>query len=134
VRSADADGNGVLDHLQKSLPKAEHLEKARFECFSRLSGGQQQQLAITRALVTQPTLLLLDEPTEGIQPSIMLDIEESIHRLKQEGRMAILLVEQYLNFTRRLADHIYVMEQGTIVLEGKMQELPEEAVKRYLAI
>jgi len=99
-----------------------------------LSGGQQQQLAIARALVTQPTLLLLDEPTEGIQPSIILDIEESIQRLKQEGHMAILLVEQYLDFARRLADHIYVMEQGTIVLEGKMQELQEDAVKRYLAI
>ena len=99
-----------------------------------LSGGQQQQLAIARALVTQPTLLLLDEPTEGIQPSIILDIEESIQRLKQEGRMAILLVEQYLDFARRLADHIYVMEQGTIALEGRMQELQEDAVKRYLAI
>jgi urea transport system ATP-binding protein len=99
-----------------------------------LSGGQQQQLAIARALVTQPTLLLLDEPTEGIQPSIILDIEESIQRLKQEGRMAILLVEQYLDFARRLADSIYVMEQGTIVLDGKMQELEEDAVKRYLAI
>ena len=99
-----------------------------------LSGGQQQQLAIARALVTQPMLLLLDEPTEGIQPSIILDIEESIHRLKQEGRMAILLVEQYLDFARRLADHIYVMEQGTMVLEGKMQELQEDVVKRYLAV
>lgn len=99
-----------------------------------LSGGQQQQLAIARALVTQPTLLLLDEPTEGIQPSIILDIEESIHRLKQEGRMAILLVEQYLEFARRLADHIYVMEQGAIVLEGNLQALQEDAVKRYLAV
>jgi urea transport system ATP-binding protein len=99
-----------------------------------LSGGQQQQLAIARTLVTQPTLLLLDEPTEGIQPSIILDIEESIQRLKQEGRMAILLVEQYLDFARRLADHICVMEQGTIVLEGKIQELEEDAVKRYLAV
>jgi urea transport system ATP-binding protein len=99
-----------------------------------LSGGQQQQLAIARALVMQPTLLLLDEPTEGIQPSIILDIEESIHRLKQEGRMAILLVEQYLDFARRLADYLYVMEQGTMVLEGKMQALQEDVVKRYLAV
>ena len=99
-----------------------------------LSGGQQQQLAIARALVTQPTLLLLDEPTEGIQPSIILDIEASIQRLKQEGHMAILLVEQYLEFARRLADQICVMEQGAIVLEGRMHELPEDAVKRYLAI
>jgi urea transport system ATP-binding protein len=99
-----------------------------------LSGGQQQQLAIARALVTEPTLLLLDEPTEGIQPSIILDIEESIHRLKQEGRMGILLIEQYLDFARRLADHIYVMDQGRIVLDGKLQELQEDVVRRYLAV
>ncbi|MBM3222234.1 MAG: urea ABC transporter ATP-binding subunit UrtE [Candidatus Tectomicrobia bacterium] len=99
-----------------------------------LSGGQQQQLAIARALVTEPTMLLLDEPTEGIQPSIILDIEEAIHRLKQEGRMGILLVEQYLDFARRLADYVYVMDQGRIVLEGKLQELEEDMVRRYLAI
>ena len=99
-----------------------------------LSGGQQQQLAIARALITEPTLLLLDEPTEGIQPSIILDIEASIQRLKQEGRMGILLVEQYLDFARRLADHVYVMDQGRIVLDGKMHELQEEMIKRYLAV
>jgi urea transport system ATP-binding protein len=99
-----------------------------------LSGGQQQQLAIARALVTQPTLLLLDEPTEGIQPSIILDIEAAIQRLKQEGHMAILLVEQYLDFARRLADQIFVMDHGTIVLEGRLHELPEDVVKRYLAV
>lgn len=99
-----------------------------------LSGGQQQQLAIARALVTQPTLLLLDEPTEGIQPSIILEIEASIQRLKQEGQIAILLVEQYLDFARRLADQIFVMDQGSIVLEGRLDALEEEAVQRYLAI
>ena len=99
-----------------------------------LSGGQQQQLAIARALITEPTVLLLDEPTEGIQPSIILDIEESIQLLKQEGHMGILLVEQYLDFARRLADHVYVMDQGRIVLDGKMHELHEETVKRYLAV
>jgi urea transport system ATP-binding protein len=99
-----------------------------------LSGGQQQQLAIARALVTQPTLLLLDEPTEGIQPSIILEIEAAIQRLKQEGHMAILLVEQYLDFARRLADQVFVMDQGSIVLEGRLDELQEDAVKRYLAI
>src|ERR671924_164403 len=98
-----------------------------------LSGGQQQQLAIARALVTRPTLLLLDEPTEGIQPSIILEIEDVIRRIKETGQMSILLVEQYVDFARRLADYVYVMEKGSIVLAGKIQDLSEADVKRYLA-
>jgi urea transport system ATP-binding protein len=99
-----------------------------------LSGGQQQQLAIARALVTRPSLLLLDEPTEGIQPSIILEIEHVIRQIKETGRMSILLVEQYLDFARRLADYVYVMEKGAMVLEGRLQDLQEDAVKRYLAV
>jgi urea transport system ATP-binding protein len=98
-----------------------------------LSGGQQQQLAIARTLVTRPTLLLLDEPTEGIQPSIIIEIEDVIRRMKEAGKMSILLVEQYVDFARRLADYVYVMEKGSIVLAGKIQELSEADVKRYLA-
>jgi urea transport system ATP-binding protein len=98
-----------------------------------LSGGQQQQLAIARALITRPALLLLDEPTEGIQPSIILEIEQVIRRLKDTGQIAILLIEQYVDFARRLADYVYVMEKGSIVLEGKIQEIPDDDVKRYLA-
>lgn len=98
-----------------------------------LSGGQQQQLAIARALLTQPRLLLLDEPTEGIQPSVILEIEQIIRRLKASGQMSILLVEQYVDFAGRLADYVYVMEKGAIVLEGKLQEMAEADVKRYLA-
>jgi urea transport system ATP-binding protein len=98
-----------------------------------LSGGQQQQLAIARALLARPHLLLLDEPTEGIQPSIILEIEHVIRRLKEAGQMAILLVEQYVDFAARLADYVYVMEKGTMVLSGKLQEMTEADVKRYLA-
>ena len=98
-----------------------------------LSGGQQQQLAIARALVTRPSLLLLDEPTEGIQPSIILEIEDIIRRIRDSGQVSILLVEQYVAFAQRLADYVYVMEQGHIVLDGKIDALAEADVKRYLA-
>lgn len=98
-----------------------------------LSGGQQQQLAIARALVTRPALLLLDEPTEGIQPSIISEIAEVIQQLKQTGHLAMLLVEQYVDFARRLADYVYVMEQGAVALEGQLDNMSEADVRRYLA-
>jgi urea transport system ATP-binding protein len=99
-----------------------------------LSGGQQQQLAIARALVTEPKLLLLDEPTEGIQPSIIQEIEEVIVRLKAQGQVTILLVEQYLEFAWRLADAFYMMEKGSIVAHGEIAELTEDVVKQYLTV
>lgn len=99
-----------------------------------LSGGQQQQLAIARALVTRPKLLLLDEPTEGIQPSVIAQIAEVINRLREQGDMAILLVEQYLEFAWRLADSYYVMEKGMIVTQGSTKELTVAAVKKHLTV
>jgi urea transport system ATP-binding protein len=99
-----------------------------------LSGGEQQQLAIARALVTEPKLLLLDEPTEGIQPSIIDEIEDVVARLKARGNLSILLVEQYLEFAWRLADVYYIMAKGAIAAHGKMAELEEDMVKRYLTV
>ena len=99
-----------------------------------LSGGQQQQLAIARALVTKPRLLVLDEPTEGIQPSIIKDIGRVIALLRQRGEMAILLVEQYYDFARELAQDIAVMDRGDIVLQGPAGSLDEDEVRRRLSV
>jgi urea transport system ATP-binding protein len=99
-----------------------------------LSGGQQQQLAIARALVTGPQLLVLDEPTEGIQPSIIKDIERVIRDLAARGDMAILLVEQYFEFARALADTYVVMDRGEVVLSGLTRDMVEANVRRYLTV
>jgi urea transport system ATP-binding protein len=99
-----------------------------------LSGGQQQQLAIGRALALAPRLLILDEPTEGIQPSIIKDIERAIRALAAAGDMAILLVEQYYDFARSLADQYLVMERGEIVARGRGADMERDAVKRLLAV
>ena len=99
-----------------------------------LSGGQQQQLAIARALITRPKLLVLDEPTEGIQPSIIKDIGRVIALLRGRGEMAILLVEQYYDFARELAQYIGVMDRGEIVLAGGAGELDEQDVRRRLSV
>ena len=99
-----------------------------------LSGGQQQQLSIARALVMKPRLIVLDEPTEGIQPSIIKDIGRVIALLRSRGDMAILLVEQYFDFARELAQTMVVMDRGDIVLSGRREDLDEADVRRRLSV
>jgi urea transport system ATP-binding protein len=99
-----------------------------------LSGGQQQQLAIARALLADPQVLILDEPTEGIQPSIIKDIERVIRLLRERGDMAILLCEQYFDFAKALADQFVVLSRGAVVAQGGPAEIDSEDVRRHLAI
>jgi urea transport system ATP-binding protein len=122
---------GVLDEVLDVFPRLRPLlsRPAGF-----LSGGQQQQLAIARALVTRPKLLILDEPTEGIQPSIVSEIEDVIEQLHRERGLAVLLVEQYLDFAMRLADRFTVLDAGVVVREGAGRDLAEPEVQRLLAV
>jgi urea transport system ATP-binding protein len=99
-----------------------------------LSGGQQQQLAIGRALVTDPKLLILDEPTEGIQPNIVADIGSIVRRLNQEMGLTVLLVEQKLPFARKVADRFCLLDRGRAVATGVMAELNEELIQQYLTV
>jgi urea transport system ATP-binding protein len=99
-----------------------------------LSGGQQQQLAIGRALMSEPQLLILDEPTEGIQPSIIRDIGRTLRQLVDEMGMTVLLVEQYYDFARELADRYWVMSRGEIVAGGAGSEMDEHGVRELIAV
>ncbi|MCD0453520.1 urea ABC transporter ATP-binding subunit UrtE [Actinocorallia sp. API 0066] len=138
----------VQENLQVTLEATRHRDRKALdealEAFPRLvpllkrkagflSGGQQQQLAIARALVTRPKMLILDEPTEGIQPNIVLEIEEAIERLHASG-LAILLVEQYLELALRLADRFVILEGGSVVHAGEKDDLRDERVGRMLAV
>lgn len=132
-------GFAAIERRQRSLPpEIFELFPVLKTMLSRrggdLSGGQQQQLAIGRALVTKPRLLILDEPTEGIQPSIIKHIATVIEHLKARGDMAIVLVEQYFEFARDLADRIFVMDRGEVVLQGTTDSLEETEVRRLLTV
>jgi urea transport system ATP-binding protein len=122
--------SAAVDEALELFPRLKPMlrRKAGF-----LSGGQQQQLAIARALITRPRLLVLDEPTEGIQPSIIEEIEEAIAAL-HAGGLSILLVEQYLDFALRLADSFVILERGEVVRTGSKSELHDESVRRLLAV
>ena len=99
-----------------------------------LSGGQQQQLAIARSLLTRPKLLILDEPTEGIQPNIIDQIGDAIRMLRAEGSMSILLVEQYLEFCRELGDDFAILERGAVAASGPMTTLSQDTVREFLTV
>ena len=121
----------ALDHAYTIFPILKQFGK---RVAGTLSGGQQQQLAFARVLVRKPDLLLLDEPTEGIQPSIMQEIEELILRLREEGKMTILLVEQFLDFALNVGNYFYVMETGAIVMQGESGHFDAEAAKEFLSV
>ena len=111
-----------------------NLSKMYKRLGGNLSGGQQQQLAIARALVGNPRILLLDEPTEGIQPSIIQDIEKALHTIMERGKMTIILVEQNLNFAQRLADEYCIFNRGSIVYQGSKSDLTDDYIKKHLTV
>jgi urea transport system ATP-binding protein len=125
------DDRKVPDEVFELFPVLQSMLRRRG---GDLSGGQQQQLAIGRALTMRPRLLVLDEPTEGIQPSVIKDIGRAITFLRQRGDMAILLVEQYLDFAHELADDFAVMDRGEIVLSGTRETFDAEAVRRHMTV
>jgi len=147
-KAADKDG---LDRVYALFPVLKEMLSRKGGV---LSGGQQQQLAIGRALLTRPKLLILDEPTEGIQPSIIEHIGDTLRKLKseglqenpqeevinavktlkKEGSLAILLVEQYVDFCREVADRFYAMDRGAVVISGKIDALTDDVVKKHLQV
>ncbi|QPF32056.1 urea ABC transporter ATP-binding subunit UrtE [Acinetobacter lwoffii] len=121
----------VPEHLYEIFPVLEEMKHRRG---GDLSGGQQQQLAIARALASEPRVLILDEPTEGIQPSIIKDIGRVIRKLADGGEMAIVLVEQFYDFAEELADGYTVMARGQVVAHGVSSEMPEKGIRELVAI
>jgi len=126
-----ASGQHAYERVLELFPVLRQMLRRRG---GDLSGGQQQQLAFGRALILEPTLLLLDEPTEGIQPNIVQEIGDLIVRLNRELGLTVLLVEQKLPLARRVADRFYVLDKGRAVADGAMSDLDDTLVRRYLTV
>ena len=126
-----AKANGQVDRVLQLFPVLKEMLQRKGGV---LSGGQQQQLAIARALLTSPKILILDEPTEGIQPNIIDQIGETLLKIKKEGQISILLVEQYLDFCLEVGDSFYIMDRGSIVVEGPISKLSEDLVREHLTV
>lgn len=126
-----AEQQEAIEDVYELFPMVKQM---RNRMAGSLSGGQQQQLAIARTLVRRPALVLLDEPTEGIQPSIVEEIERVIHELKVQRGIAVLLIEQFLDFALSVADYCYVMEKGRIVSEGAASDLNEDVIREHLSV
>ena len=131
---ARGDRQAPTDAVEEMYALFPVVKQMRARTAGTLSGGQQQQLALARALVRRPKLLVLDEPTEGIQPSIMLEIEDLILSLKARKQISILLVEQFLDFALGVASYHYIMETGTIVRQGPIEAFDHAAAREYLAV
>ena len=126
-----AAGRDRLDEVYELFPVVKDMLARKGGV---LSGGQQQQLAIGRAILTNPKLLILDEPTEGIQPSIIDQIEDAIHMLKKRGNLSIILVEQYLDFAKAASDEFFILDRGSVVLSGESEELTSEVIDKHLTV
>jgi len=126
-----AKANGQVDRVLELFPILKDMLQRKGGV---LSGGQQQQLAIARALLTNPKILILDEPTEGIQPNIIDQIGETLLKIKKEGKLSILLVEQYLDFCLNVGDSFCIMDRGAVVAQGPIHSLNDEIVKRHLTV
>ncbi|WP_445117127.1 urea ABC transporter ATP-binding subunit UrtE [Acinetobacter sp. WZC-1] len=131
AKFSGAKTSKVPEHLYEIFPVLEEMKHRRG---GDLSGGQQQQLAIARALASEPRVLILDEPTEGIQPSIIKDIGRVIRKLADGGEMAIVLVEQFYDFAEELADAYTVMARGQVIAQGPGSEMPGKGIRELVAI